>query len=293
MDLQEVASNISTATGQTFEPGRQSTIGGGCINSALQIEGSGQTYFLKSNDANRLAMFEAEAAGLAELAAAEAIRVPRPICTGVSGSQAYIVMEHLSMGASHPGVMAQFGEQLAQLHRCRREQFGWQRENTIGSTPQINSWADSWLEFYATSRLGVQIEMAAERGIGSATVDATYRIMDQLADFFTGYQPEASLLHGDLWSGNYGVLASAEPVIFDPATYFGDREADIAMTELFGGFGAAFYAAYNAAWPMDPGYSIRKTVYNLYHILNHFNMFGGGYGAQAGSMARGLLANLH
>ena len=237
-------------------------------------------------------MFAAEAAGLEELAKAKAVRVPMPICFGASGSQAYIVLEHLALGGSTRGVMSEFGEQLAQMHRYTNDQFGWFRENTIGSTPQENTWSDNWIDFYADSRLMYQINMAADRGIGSATVDATHRIIDQLADFFVGYQPQASLLHGDLWSGNYGVLDSGEPVIFDPATYYGDREADLAMSELFGGFGREFYRAYDSAWPIDAGYSVRKTLYNLYHILNHFNMFGGGYGSQAGSMTRQLLAEI-
>jgi len=297
MNFDEIANTISHATERPFSLDEHSDIGGGCINTAMKITGSGQCYFLKLNDANRLDMFDAEAAGLNDLAAARAIKVPQPICTGictgVSGSQAFIVLEYLDMGpGANSAAMAEFGEQLAQMHRQSHDQFGWSRENTIGATPQINTLADNWLDFYAHSRLAFQTEMAAERGIAVTTVDALQRIIDQLGDFFSGYQPQASLLHGDLWSGNYGVLASGEPVIFDPATYYGDREADLAMTELFGGFGHDFYAAYNASWPVDEGYSTRKTLYNLYHILNHFNMFGGGYGSQAGSMANRLLASI-
>jgi len=292
MNIKDIEQNISKSTNQPFVVDHQGAIGGGCINTAMKLSGSGRSYFIKLNNANRLDMFEAEAAGLAELAKARAVRVPTPICSGVSGTQAYIVLEYLEMGGSARGVMGEFGEQLAHLHQYTNEQFGWFRENTIGATPQENTWADDWLDFYARSRLTYQIEMAADRGIARATVDATNRIIDQLTDFFVGYQPQASLLHGDLWSGNYGVMSSGEPVIFDPATYYGDREADLAMSELFGGFGREFYAAYDATWPIDAGYSVRKSLYNLYHILNHFNMFGGGYGSQAGSMAGQLLAEI-
>ncbi len=292
MNINDIEQNISESTDQPFVVDNQNSIGGGCINTAMQLKGSGRSYFIKLNNANRLDMFEAEAAGLAELAKAKAVRVPMPICSGVSGSQAYIVLEYLEMGGSARGVMSEFGEQLAQMHQYTNDRFGWSRENTIGATPQQNNWTAEWIDFYARLRLTYQIEMAADRGIGRATIDATNRIIDQLSDFFVGYQPQASLLHGDLWSGNYGVLTSGEPVIFDPATYYGDREADLAMSELFGGFGREFYAAYDSAWPIDAGYTVRKTLYNLYHILNHFNLFGGGYGSQASSMANQLIAEI-
>ena len=293
MNFQDIAANISSATGKPFVFDNQHSVGGGCINAAMKISGSGQSYFLKTNDANRLSMFEAEAAGLADLDASGAIKVPTPICTGSSGSQAYIVIEYLAIaGSGASSVMADFGEQLAQLHRTTQTRFGWHRNNTIGSTEQINPWTDTWLEFYAQSRLRFQTDMAARRGIGSSAVNSLHHLIERLADFFPAYEPQPSLLHGDLWSGNYGVLATGEPVIFDPATYYGDREADMAMTELFGGFGRDFYSAYQASWPLDPGYATRKTLYNLYHILNHFNMFGGGYGSQATSMVSRLLAEI-
>jgi fructosamine-3-kinase len=245
-------------------------------------------------------MFEAEAAGLHDLAEAEAVRVPAPVCTGISNSQAFIVIEHLDI--SGRGSMSTFGEQLAQLHRHSSEKsgsgqsakgpFGWHRNNTIGSTPQINDWQDDWATFWSEQRLGYQLELAARRGIGNSAISKGEKLREKLNDFFSSYHPAPSLLHGDLWSGNYGFVASGEAVIFDPATYYGDREADIAMTELFGGFGQDFYAGYNANWKLDEGYPLRKTLYNAYHILNHFNMFGGGYGSQAESMLGRLLAEV-
>lgn len=291
MHWQDIEQAIGTATGAAFRLDRQGAIGGGCINSAMRISGNGREYFIKFNDARLLDMFEAEADGLRELAAAQAVRVPAPICTGTSGSQAYIIMQYLELGGRAGATgMARFGEQLAQMHRYSKDQFGWQRDNTIGSTPQRNAWRTDWIVFWREQRLGYQLQLAAQRGIGSRTVQKGEKLAAHLDAFFSDYQPPASVLHGDLWSGNYGISTQGEAVIFDPAVYFGDRETDLAMTELFGGFGNEFYAAYNASWPLDAGYSTRKLLYNLYHILNHYNLFGGGYAAQADGMLDRLLA---
>lgn len=290
MDWNDIAQNISTALGEPFRIEQQNSIGGGCINSAFRIEGDGQRYFVKFNSASLLDMFEAEAEGLQEMANAHAVHVPQPVTAGTCGGQAYLVMEYLETGGS--GDMQVFGQQLAQMHRYTREQFGWHRDNTIGSTPQPNGWYDDWIRFWREQRLGFQLELARQQGAGSALYDRGQQLMEHLADFFTDYQPVASVLHGDLWSGNYAFTREGEAVIFDPAVYYGDREADLAMTELFGGFSRAFYAGYDAAWPIDPGYATRKTLYNLYHILNHFNLFGGGYASQAQRMIDQLLSEV-
>jgi protein-ribulosamine 3-kinase len=293
MNWQAIEQAIREATGEAFVLDQRGGIGGGCINTALKVSGSGREYFVKLNDAHLLDMFEAEAAGLCELAAANAVRVPQAVCTGISGQQAFIVLEYLALGGrAGAAAMAQLGEQLAQMHRYTSRQFGWQRDNTIGSTPQPNAWMSNWIEFWRERRLGYQLQLAGKQGLGTRVIDKGERVLQALPAFFVGYSPQASVLHGDLWSGNYGISRDGEPVIFDPAVYFGDREADLAMTELFGGFGAEFYAAYNATWPLDPGYPQRKTLYNLYHILNHFNLFGGGYAGQAEGMIERLLAEV-
>ncbi|MGD8526339.1 MAG: fructosamine kinase family protein [Thioalkalispiraceae bacterium] len=289
---QDIATNISQLTGKAFSVEQKSSVGGGCINSAYRISNGRQNYFVKLNSAEQLEMFIAEAEGLQEMASANAIKVPTAVCYGSSGGQAYLVMEALDMGGSKPGVMALFGEQLAAMHRYTKDRYGWHRDNTIGSTPQPNDWHHDWLSFWRDRRLGFQLKLAAANGAGHGLINKGEQLQDNIEVFFPGYQPEASLLHGDLWSGNYSITAQGEPVIFDPAVYFGDREADIAMTELFGGFGQEFYAAYNQAWPLDEGYSVRKTFYNLYHILNHFNLFGGGYASQAEGMLDRLLAEI-
>ena len=286
----KIAEDIGAATGQPFAIDDQRGVGGGCINDATRVHGGGRSYFVKLNSADQLDMFEAEAEGLAEMAAAKAVRVPEPVCYGTAGSQAYLVMEDLDLGGHESGEL--LGRQLAQMHRTTRPRFGWHRDNTIGSTPQINTPSDDWVEFWREHRLGFQLELAARHGHGGALQKSGERLMGEMGALFTDHQPEASLLHGDLWSGNYAATGAGEPVIFDPATYYGDREADIAMTELFGGFSHAFYSAYNEAWPLDAGYKVRKVFYNLYHILNHLNLFGGGYAGQAGRMIDQLLAEL-
>ena len=165
-------------------------------------------------------------------------------------------------------------------------------ENTIGSTPQHNNRHDDWVEFWRQERLGRQLQFAAGNGYGGVLQSQGEKLLERFQGFFQDYQPQASLLHGDLWGGNAAADGRGNPVMFDPACYFGDRETDIAMTELFGGFGAEFYAAYQAEYPLDAGYKVRKTLYNLYHILNHLNLFGRAYLAQANNMIEGLLAEL-
>jgi fructosamine-3-kinase len=164
--------------------------------------------------------------------------------------------------------------------------FGWDMNNTIGSTLQINNWTANWAEFWAEHRIGYQLKLANSRGGHFSQGEGLLKVIPKL---LAGYEPKSSLVHGDLWGGNAGVTSAREPVIFDPATYFGDREVDIAMTELFGGFPAAFYRGYSQVWPLDSGYEKRKTIYNLYHILNHFNLFGGSYESQANQMINLIL----
>lgn len=233
-------------------------------------------------------MFEAEADGLRELKTAGAIRVPEVISCGVSEGKSYIALERLSLQRSNTMIERRFGEQLADLHRHTAERFGWFRDNTIGPTPQINSRSDDWLSFFREHRLQYQLDLAVVNGYSSELAEPGSRLADRLADLFVGYEPVASLLHGDLWGGNWG-CADGAPVTFDPAVYYGDRETDIAMTKLFGGFGPAFYEAYEASWPLAPGNEQRLKLYQLYHVLNHLNIFGRSYLAQAKQLITDLL----
>lgn len=286
----QIAERIRAKTGKPFEPSSTRAVGGGCINSAMLLADDDSCWFVKLNRAELLDMFEAEADGLAAMAASASIRVPIPLCTGTAGAQAYIVMEHIALGGrsgSGSGTVA--GEQLAAMHRTTASLFGWHRDNTIGSTFQSNRQHADWIDFWRRERLAFQLDLAARNGHGGRLAKRGERLLERFPALID-HAPMPSLLHGDLWGGNFGIAKDGVPVIFDPACYFGDREADIAMTELFGGFGADFYTAYQAAWPLDDGYRIRKTLYNLYHILNHLNLFGSGYLSQAEGMIDRLLS---
>lgn len=288
--LRDIATAISTANGHPFHVDTHQRQAGGCINRAFTLSNGTQQWFVKTNDATRLDMFEAEAAGLNALADSDTIGVPRALCTGSSEGTAFIVMRYLQLGNGNTLGWRKAGRQLAALHRCSASAFGWERANTIGATPQHNDWHRDWIEFWREKRLGFQLEEAARNGHRGRLQSLGEQLRSRF-DVLIDHAPQPSLLHGDLWGGNMAFDADGEPVIYDPATYYGDREAELAMTELFGGFSADFYAAYREAWPLDTGYRVRKTLYNLYHVLNHLNLFGGGYGAQAEQMMHSLLAD--
>ena len=234
--------------------------------------------FRKEAAPERADAFAAEAAGLEALR--PHIRVPQVLDLGVKGGKAFILLEHLDLGYS--GDYAALGRMLARLHRQSAPRFGWARDNYIGLSPQQNGWCDEWAQFWREKRMLPQLELARKNGFQLA--EPSYRVLEN-------HRPQPSLLHGDLWNGNAGFTAEG-PVVFDPAVYYGDREADLAMTELFGGFPAQFYRAYDEAFPLKPGYEKRKHLYNLYHLLNHLNIFGGGYLAQVKATLRLLAGGL-
>ncbi len=262
-------------------------VAGGCINQTMRLSCQGRDYFIKLNAAHRLGMFEAEQEGLEQLAATQTIQVPAVLACGLADAQAYLVLEYLHLGSRGDEETA--GRQLAELHRHSAPHFGWHRDNTLGSTTQVNKQEDDWIRFWRQKRLGYQLDQAEAKGYGGALQSQGRRLLEALPALLD-HTPKASLLHGDLWSGNLAYDLNLKPVIFDPAVYFGDREADLAMTELFGGFSQRFYDAYQESWPLPPGYSLRKQLYNLYHILNHLNLFGGGYRQQALGMIQRLLS---
>lgn len=287
-----IATRIEEHTGVPFALDRHRYVTGGCINRAILLEGSDQRYFIKLNRPAMASMFEAEAQGLKAIQATKTVRAPTPICWGTVHNAAFLVLQYVAMGTVHADALKVFGSQLAGLHRTTGVKFGWHRDNTIGSTLQVNTYTDTWVDFFREHRLGYQLWLAADNGISKATVTAGAQLLHKLDSFFSSYTPTPSLLHGDLWAGNFAVDTKGDPIVFDPAVYFGDRETDLAMTELFGGFDRSFYHSYKHSWPLDAGYAVRKTLYNLYHVLNHFNLFGGGYGAQAKNMIQRLLAEL-
>ena len=285
-----ISADIAAVTGKQASLTQQGAVGGGCINQAVRVQYGEDAYFVKLTTSSQLAMFEAEALGLQELIGSHTLRIPEPVCWGDDGESAYLVMEYLELGGQ--GDSAELGEGLAAMHRVTQQQFGWVQDNTIGATLQVNTCHHDWVTFWREQRLQFQLELAARNGHGGRLQSQGEQLLDAFPCLFDSYSPEASLLHGDLWSGNYAFTREGVPAIFDPAVYYGDREADLAMTELFGGFSGDFYAAYDNAWPRDAGYRARKTLYNLYHILNHLNMFGGGYKSQAQGMIDSLLSEL-
>lgn len=287
---QSITQHIEQATGQAFSVKKQQAMSGGSINAAFLLTGEKTQYFVKTNHTGRESMFAAEARGLQEMASSHTIKVPEPVCYGEDQKQCYIVLEYLEMAGRADQVV--LGEQLAAMHRVTAEQYGWVMDNTIGATHQPNAWKKNWLEFWSEQRLGFQLQLAAQNGYGGELQTLGEKLLSEMAKLFAGREVLPSMLHGDLWGGNVAGLSGGTPVIFDPAFYYGDREADLAMTYVFGGFSPEFYASYENTFPLDDGFAVRKTLYNSYHIINHLNMFGGGYHGQAIHMLEQVLAEL-
>ena len=290
---QHLSAHISQSTGEKIHIRQQQSLGGGCINNTLVVsDGAALSYFVKTNHADRHPMFAAEALGLQELQSSQTVRVPQVICAGVFDQKAYLVLEYISLQAEENTTQSQLGTQLAALHRVTQNQYGWKINNTIGTTPQINTLNPDWINFWREQRLGLQLQWAANQGYAGQLQQQGEKLLSLLDSFFQDYIPTASLLHGDLWAGNHGADAQGNPVIFDPAVYYGDRETDLAMTTLFGGFSTHFYRAYQEHYPLHAGYALRKNLYNLYHVLNHLNLFGGAYLPQALSLIQKLLVEV-
>jgi fructosamine-3-kinase len=279
---------VLRTTGSNISKCKITPVSGGCINRALVIHAD-PPFFVKLNSAANKDLFEAEMDGLKALAATCAIRVPCPLITGSRGDESFLVLEFLNLRGSSKASWEKMGEQLAALHRHTSPdgRFGWHRDNYIGATPQPNSWHADWVTFWREQRLGFQLRLAAKKGM---QFEGSDRLLDRLESFLKDHPPVPSLLHGDLWSGNASFTDEGKPVIYDPACYCGDRECDLAFTEMFGGFPRAFYEAYDATWPRHEGWRTRRDLYNLYHVLNHANLFGGYYEGQARDMISALNA---
>lgn len=289
-DLDEA---ISRSTGSPFRSTNLTGQGGGSISQSLLVEDGRRRFFVKVNTTALSGMFVAEADGLAALRRCPAIRVPQVIAQGSAAGRSFLVLEHLvlrPLRERQAGIEA--GRALAELHRIEGTQYGWPSDNYIGSNPQSNAVHVTWPFFFAQRRLLPQLSMTKQRGDCKRLIERGETLADRLAALFVDYRPRASLLHGDLWSGNAAIDENGKLALFDPAVYFGDREADLAMSELFGGFPESFHVAYREAWSLAHGYEQRKALYNLYHVLNHLNLFGGGYLRQAERMIDSLLAEL-
>lgn len=287
--LGAIGAALSAATGARFAAAPAGGVGGGCINEAFRWPAGTDSAFVKLAPAARLAMFEAEAEGLRALETAAAVRVPRVLACGEAAGRSFLALEWIEPGATSARSEARLGERLAAQHRTSEARFGWHRDNTIGLTHQPNARSGDWAEFFRERRLRHQLELAAAKGFAALLATRGARLIEAVDRLLAGHRPPPSLLHGDLWGGNWFTAADGEPVVFDPAVYFGDREADLAMTRLFGGFGPAFHAAYAEAWPLPEGHAVRAELYNLYHVLNHANLFGESYARQAAAMIDRLL----
>jgi len=269
-------------------------VSGGCIHDSRLVElADGRRYFVKADDSAASDLFEREAEGLAALAAAEAIRVPRDPLPGRAGSHLFLVLEAISTGRPASGFWEDFGRRFAALHRNtardsgRPQSFGFAHDNYLGGTPQPNPWSADWVDFFRRHRLGHQLVLAGERGRSTPQLARLGERLGDRLDTLIGLPDEPGcLLHGDLWSGNFLADDAGAPVLVDPAAYHGHREADLAMTRLFGGFDERFYAAYEEAWPLPAGSRERQEIYQLYHLLNHLNLFGGSYLAGCLSVLR-------
>ena len=283
-----VAQELSRTLGHDVGPLDLSPTGGGCINTASVIDIGGTELFVKWNDHPLSHQFAAEAAGLAAMAdSGTSLRIPKPIAWSDDGpGRSFLVVEYLSAGQRVPDFEVALGYGLAEMHRCTtQEGFGFSMDGYCGATPQPNGWMKRWIDFYRNRRIGHQIRLARKRGMVRSDIATLESVMDRFEELLADDEPPA-LIHGDLWGGNLHVAPNGSPALIDPAAYYGHREAELGMMVLFGGFGRKVFEAYDEAYALREGWRERLELYSLYHVLNHFNLFGGGYGSQAVGIAR-------
>jgi protein-ribulosamine 3-kinase len=285
-----LANEFRRLNGQSWAPQPARRCSGGSIHECYAWPCGGGLGFVKLAAPAAAEMLAAEADGLEALAQAHALRVPRVLARGVIDAGAFLALEWIESVPGSAAAAELLGTGLARQHAVSAARFGFARDNFIGRTPQTNTWTDNWAEFFCERRLRPQFALAAQRADASALEARSAALLQAVPALLEGHAPRPALLHGDLWAGNFLVSAGGEPVVFDPAVYYGDREADLAMTRLFGGFAPDFYRAYRAAAPLPSGWQRRAELYNLYHVLNHANLFGGGYAPQACALIDRLLA---
>lgn len=285
--LAELSRLLQAEVDQNLKITSAEAVSGGCINQAVHCKtDSGQEYFVKLNSATKARMFAAEALGLQALQASNTVLIPGVIATGKAGSQAFLILEYLPLQGVRDDFI--FGQQLARMHQHTADQYGFESDNFIGATPQLNSWHDNWYEFFMTRRLQFQLDLLPVNGPNQALRDQWPDLIQACDKLFSSHAPKAALLHGDLWQGNVAQVGD-EICLFDPATYYGDPEADLAMLELFGSPGQNFYRGYESISKVSAEYPKRRTFYNLYHVLNHSNLFGNSYSMQALGMVKQII----
>ena len=283
---EKIKSRIETKLGEKIKS--MSSLSGGCISNAYRITTSeGSNYLLKYHPGISDDMFEKEANGLKELAKPNTIRIPEVL----SVDKDYILLEFISSGSKNKNFSEDFGRRFAEMHKYTSNEYGFYENNYIGSNPQSNipdeKEKQKWVSFYFNKRILYQLELAEK--LGNSTPDlrkGISKLEEKIEEIIGDSEESPSLLHGDLWSGNFMVDENGEVVLIDPAVYYGHREADLGMTKLFGGFSSEFYKSYNKAYPLEDGYDYRENIYKLYHVLNHLNLFGGGYYSQAISLIK-------
>ncbi len=269
-------------TGKDWRITANEPVGGGCIHDARRVRTSEGTVFVKSSPDSDGALLESEARALQEIRDTGTVRVPEVLACGSQGGKTFLVLEWLELRPLDTSSGKLLGERLAALHRTRvGETCGWEEDNFIGSTPQTNEPSGDWLRFFATRRIEPQLRLARENGYRLPSAEP---LLSGMETFFPEPPPPPSPLHGDLWGGNAAATETGEPVLFDPAFYRGDPETDLAFSRFFGGFPGSFYQAYEEKIPSRPGWKIRQTLYNLYHVVNHLNLFGSSYQGQASRM---------
>lgn len=277
---QAIVAVVAQATGRPGTIDSRRAVGGGCINQTYVYQfADRRRFFVKVNAEPLVGMFEREAEGLNALAQAKTIRVPQPLGVSPANVTPFLVMEYIEAGRPGRDFSQRFGHEFALLHQTtQRSQFGFGADNYIGSTRQPNCWSDDWISFWREKRLGYQVELARSQGLCDGEfLRLAEQLLNRLPEWLSTPEEPACLLHGDLWGGNYLCDESGAPVLIDPAVYYGRREADLAMTYLFGGFDPEFYAAYEETWPLAPASAERIEIYKLYHLLNHLNLFGSSY----------------
>ncbi len=288
LDL-EKASHIARRLGLDERGLQCRPIAGGDIASSWVIETAGQILFVKLMPGRQGSILSAEADGLAALERTAAVRVPRVLGRESDPELAWLALEYLPLNRRSADADVRLGRALAQLHRNTGEHYGWTRDNFIGLTPQPNPAEDDWSAFFLWQRLGHQLDLLEKNNPDDRWASWQRPLFETWQARFGRHRPEPALIHGDLWSGNAAMDDEGEPVVYDPAVHYADRECDLAMSRLFGGFSDVFYQAYEATWPLPPGHELRRPWYQLYHLLNHANLFGGGYRTRAKGLIESLI----
>jgi protein-ribulosamine 3-kinase len=284
-DLQAaVEEKLSGIFSSHFSILKNQPVGGGCINHAHKLETNHVNFFLKWNDASAYPkMFEAEAKGLSELRSAKALYIPDVVLSGEANGKSFLILEWIEPGKRKNNFWNDFGEKLALIHQHTSTNFGLDHDNYIGSLNQSNRQHTSWTEFFIHERLEPQLKLAIDNNkLSNHQITHSSNLFNRLHEIIPEEKP--SLLHGDLWNGNFMIGKDGSACLIDPAVYYGHREMDLAMTKLFGGFDSAFYQSYNETFPLEKNFETRIDIHNLYPLLVHVNLFGGGYIQQVNSI---------